>query len=118
MNSEYREEVLRQLRHPGVKGDMLIERFLAHPNGPGGCLPYTKDVAAAMSLLPKGVHFLCGCFEGGERYWCDVGFRPQVQAWWENLACAIAGAAFSYRTHPDVVADRAVGPGSVSTSGL
>lgn len=88
---------------------MLIERLLEHPGGSNGCLPYTRDVSAAMSLLPKGVHFLCGSFENGERYWCDVGFRPQVQAWGDNLACAIAGAVFAYRTHPEVIAGRAAG---------
>lgn len=107
MSPEHRDAVLRQLRHPSMRGDMLIERFLGHPGGAGGCLPYTRDVAAAMSLLPKGVHFLCGRFEGSERYWCDVGWRPQVQAWGDSLACAIAGAVFAYRTHPDVLAGQA-----------
>lgn len=107
MKPEHREAVLRALRRPGPHGDSLIERILGGPGGAGACPPYTRDVAAAMSLLPRGVHFLCGRLEGTERYWCDVGFRPQVQAWGESLACAIAGAVFAYRTHPDVIAARA-----------
>lgn len=104
LSPEHRETVSRELRRPGVKADMLIERFLGHPGREHGCRPYTRDVATAMSLLPEGVHFLCGRFEGTERYWCDVGWRPQVQAWGESLACAIAGAAFAYLTHPEAVA--------------
>lgn len=107
MTPEFREEVIRQLRHPGQRADMLIERYLGHPNGPNGCKDYTQDVEAALTLLPKGVHFLCGRFEEGALFWCDVGFRPQVQAWGETMAAAVAGAVFAYLTHPDVGAAEA-----------
>jgi hypothetical protein len=106
MNPEFREKILKELRTPGAKADMLIERYLDHPGGDGGCLPYTQDVEAALTLLPAGAHFLCGRFEEGTMYWCDVGYRPQVQAWGETMAAAVAGAIFAYLTHPDVVAPR------------
>jgi hypothetical protein len=108
MTPEFRDEILQQLRHSGAKADMLIERYLGNPGADEGARPYTRDVETAMSLLPEGVHFLCGRFEEGKLYWCDIGFRPQVQAWGETLACAIAGAVFAYLTHPDVEAGRAV----------
>lgn len=101
MNTEFREKLLTQLRQPGRKADMLIERYLGNPAGPDGCRPYTQDVEAALALLPGGVHFLCGRFEEGQLFWCDVGFRPQVQAWGSTMASAIAGAVFAYLTHPD-----------------
>jgi hypothetical protein len=103
MNPELRESVLKLLRTPGRKADMLIESHLGHPNGPGGCRPYTQDVETALTLLPEGVYFHCGRFAEGKLYWCDVGFRPQVQGWGENLAAAVAGAIFAYLTHPDTV---------------
>lgn len=102
MNTEFREKLLTQLRQPGRKADMLIERNLGNPAGTGGCRPYTQDVEAALTLLPEGVHFLCGRFEEGKLFWCDVGFRPQVQAWGSTMASAIAGAVFAYLTHPDM----------------
>lgn len=102
MNAEQRQHVLVQLRQPGRKADMLIEQHLGFPNGSGGCRPYTTVVEAALTLLPDGVHFLCGRSEESAEFWCDVGFRPQVQAWGKTLAAAIAGASFGYRTHPDV----------------
>ncbi|HKQ30571.1 MAG TPA: hypothetical protein VJS66_04725 [Burkholderiales bacterium] len=102
MNPQLREKLLPQLRVPSRKADMLIERYLGNPNDEDGCLPYTSSVEAAMTLLPEGVHFLCGRFEGGKLFWCDVGFRPQVQAWGETLAAAIAGAVFAYHTLPGV----------------
>ena len=102
MNPQLREKLLSQLREPSPKADMLIERYLGNPAGAEGCLPYTSSVEAAMTLLPTGVHFLCGRFEEGKLFWCDVGFRPQVQGWGETLAAAIAGAVFAYRTHPGV----------------
>lgn len=101
MNTEFREKLLTQLREPGRKADMLIERYLGNPGAAAGCRPYTQDVEAALTLLPAGVHFLCGRFEEGKLFWCDVGFRPQVQAWGSTMAAAIAGAVFAYLTHPD-----------------
>lgn len=101
MNTEFREKLLTQLREPSRKADMLIERYLGSPGGAEGCRPYTQDVEAALTLLPEGTHFLCGRFEEGKLFWCDVGFRPQVQAWGSTLAAAIAGAVFAYRTHPE-----------------
>ncbi len=115
MTPEFREEVIRQLRQPGPRADMLIERYLGHPNGDCGCRGYTQDVEAALTLLPKDVHFLCGRFEEGSLFWCDVGFRPQVQAWGETMAAAVAGAVFAYLTHPDVnlvdIRSRRIPPG-------
>lgn len=102
MTPKCREEVLRLLREPGPRADMLIEHHLGHPGGVNGCRPYTRDVQAALSLLPEGVHFLCGRFEEGTLFWCDVGFRPQVQAWGETMATAVAAAVFAYLTHPEV----------------
>ncbi len=102
MKAEHREIIIKQLRHPSCKADMLIERHLGFPNGPEGCRPYTQDVEAALTLLPPGVFFHCGRFEEGGMFWCDVGFRPQVQGWGDNLAAAMAGAIFAYLTHPDV----------------
>ncbi len=102
MKPDFREKLLKQLRVPSRKADMLIERHLDNPAGELGCMPYTSDVEVAMTLLPAGVHFLCGCFEEGRLFWCDVGFRPQVQAWGETMAAAIAGAIFAYLTHPEV----------------
>ena len=107
MPPRYRDQLLSQLRRPGRKADMLIERALGFPNGSGGCRPYTREVEAALSLLPERTHFLCGRFEDGELFWCDVGFRPQVQAWGETMACAIAGAAVAYLTHPETSSARA-----------
>ena len=101
MNIEFRERLLKQLREPNPKADMLIERYLGSPAGAAGCRPYTQDVEVALTLLPEGAHFLCGRFEEGKLFWCDVGFRPQVQAWGSTMASAIAGAVFAYRTHPD-----------------
>ena len=109
MTPEFREDVIRQLRHPGPRADMLIERYLGHPNWYSGCGLYTQDVEAALTLLPAGVHFLCGRFEEGSLFWCDVGFRPQVQAWGETMAAAVAGAIFSYLTHPEVAASPSAG---------
>ncbi|MDH3469153.1 MAG: hypothetical protein OES26_25275 [Gammaproteobacteria bacterium] len=95
-----REEILRILTKPGTCADSLIHTYLgteaSHPRR-----RYTTDVDEALSLVPNGVHFLAGRFEGGRLFWCDVGYRPQVQAWGENLASAIASAAFAYLTHPD-----------------
>lgn len=108
MTPEFRQQILVQLRKPGQKADMLIERYLGFPAGVDGCRLYTRDVEAALTLLPDGVHFLCGRFEEGKRFWCDVGFRPQVQAWGETMASAIAGAIFAYFTHPEVKTDRAI----------
>jgi hypothetical protein len=102
MNTNLREKVIRQLRSASAKSDMLIERHLGNPTGAEGCRPYTTNVEAAMSLLPPGIHFLCGRFEDGDLFWCDVGFRPQVQAWGETMAAAIAGASFAYLTHPEL----------------
>jgi len=102
MLPKLRKQVLTQLRHPCRKADMLIERYLEFPGRANGYKPYTRDVEAALTLLPKGVHFLCGRFEEGELFWCDVGFRPQVQAWGNSMAAAIAGAVFAYRTHPTI----------------
>ncbi|MHB8453353.1 MAG: hypothetical protein ACYDDO_01390 [Acidiferrobacterales bacterium] len=102
MKAEHRETIIKQLRHPGRKADMLIERHLGFPNGADGCKPYTQNVEAALNLLPQGVFFHCGRFEEGGMFWCDVGFRPQVQGWGDNLAAAVAGAIFAYLTHPDV----------------
>jgi hypothetical protein len=112
MKPEFREKILKQLRQPGRRADMLIERYLGHPGGEGGTRAYSSDVEAALTLLPEGVHFLCGRFEEGKLFWCDVGFRPQVQAWGETMAAAIAGAVFAYATHPeayDVEAQRRPG---------
>lgn len=104
MNPEQRQKIIIDLRTASPKADMLIEHHLGNPNGHSGCQPYTRDVEAALSLLPPNTHFLCGRFEGGALFWCDVGFRPQVQGWGNTLAAAIAGAIFAYRTHPDIVA--------------
>jgi len=109
MKPELRDRVITQLRQSSRKADMLIERYLGFPGGTGGCLRYTQDVEAALTLLPDSVHFLCGRFEEGRLFWCDVGFRPQVQAWGETMAAAMAGAIFAYRTHPDVVNGRVMG---------
>lgn len=102
MQPEHRERILKALRTPGRKADMLIERYLGFPNGAGGCRPYTQSVEVALTLLPPNTHFLCGRSEEATLFWCDVGFRPQVQAWGETLAAAVAGAIFAFRTHPDV----------------
>lgn len=102
MTPELREKIRLRLRKPGHKADMLIEHYLGRPAGANGSQPYTRDVNAALTLLPSGVHFLCGRFEGGRFFWCDVGVRPQVQAWGETMASAIAGAIFAYRTHRDI----------------
>ena len=100
LSQKEREDVLRILSTPGTRSDSLIHTYLvADELQP--CRRYTTDVEEALSLLPDGVHFLAGRFEGGTLFWCDVGFRPQVQAWGENLASAIASAAFAYLTHPD-----------------
>lgn len=107
MTPDFRDDILRQLRQPGPKADMLIERYLGSPGEGAGVRAYTREVETALSLLPDGVHFLSGRFEEGKLFWCDVGFRPQVQAWGETLACAIAGAIFAYRTHPEVLAGNA-----------
>lgn len=112
MTPEFRERVISRLRKPGHKADMLIERYLGFPAGIDGCRPYTRDVEAALTLLPESVHFLCGRFDEGRLFWCDVGFRPQVQAWGETMASAVAGAIFAYRTHPDV--DQHGGPSDLS----
>jgi hypothetical protein len=104
MNHDARERILKQLRTPSTKADMLIEQHLDYPGGNSGCRPYTSDVESALMLLPHGVHFLCGRFEGAHLFWCDVGFRPQVQAWGETMAAAVAGAIFAYRTHPEASA--------------
>jgi hypothetical protein len=104
MNPDFRERLLKQLRRPGRRADMLIERYLGHPGGARGCRSYTQEVEVALGLLPPGEHFLCGRSSESRLFWCDVGFRPQVQAWGESLAAAIAGAAFAYRTHPEVTA--------------
>lgn len=101
MNMEFREKLLKQLREPNPRADMLIERYLGNPAGVEGCRAYTQDVEAALTLLPEDTHFLCGRFEEGKLFWCDVGFRPQVQAWGSTMAAAIAGAVFAYRTHPE-----------------
>ena len=108
MDPELRSRLIAQLRVPSPRADMLIEMYLGNPGGIQGCQPYTSDVEAALTLLPPGVHFLCGRFEEGRRFWCDVGFRPQVQAWGDTLAAAIAGAIFTYRTEPEV-ASRSIG---------
>lgn len=105
MTPELRQQILLQLRQPGHKADMLIECYLDFPAGVHGCRRYTRDVDAALTLLPKGAHFLCGRFEESRLFWCDVGFRPQVQAWGETMASAIAGAIFAYLTHPEVKAN-------------
>lgn len=102
MQPEFRERIIKDLRTPGRKADMLIERYLGFPSGERGCLPYTQSVETALTLLPPNTHFLCGRSEEGALFWCDVGFRPQVQAWGETLAAAVAGAIFAYRTHPDL----------------
>lgn len=104
MSPELREEILRQLRKPGPRADMLIERYLGHPAGSRGCRPYTREISEAFTLLPKNVHFVCGRFEEGDLFWCDVGSCPQVQAWGETMASAIAGAVFAYLTHPETTA--------------
>jgi len=116
MSVDFRDRVLAQLRVPSRKADMLIERYLGNPSGNTGCRAYTSDVQAALALLPPGVHFLCGRFEKGELFWCDVGFRPQVQAWGETMAAAITGAVFAYLTHPDVNAVRAAPHGGAEDS--
>ncbi len=102
MNCEHREVILKELRRAGQKADMLIECHLEFPNGTEGSRPYTQNVETALSLLPEGVFFHCGRFDEGNMFWCDVGFRPQVQAWGDTLAAAIAGAIFAYLTHPEV----------------
>src|SRR4030067_130533 len=102
MKAEFREKILKQLRRPSRKADMLIERHLGNPGGAACCRPYASDVESALALLPEGVHFLCGRFEEGKLFWCDVGFRPQVQAWGETMAAAVAGAIFAYATQPEV----------------
>lgn len=98
----FRENLLKQLRKPSAKADILVERYLGFPGGVGGCKPYTRHVESALTLIPGGVHFLCGRFEEGDLFWCDVGFRPQVQAWGETMAAAVAGAIFAYLTHPEM----------------
>lgn len=100
LSRQEREEVLRHLSTPGIHADCLIHKYLA-ADGTRPCRRYTTNVEEALSLVPDGVHFLAGRFEGGTLFWCDVGFRPQVQAWGETLASAIASAAFAYLTHPD-----------------
>ncbi len=100
-----RELILEELRTPGPVADELIHTHLgAGDSRP--CPRYTRDVEQALALVPDGLHVLTGRFEGGKWFWCDVGFRPQVQAWGKTLASAIAGAAFAYLTHPDIAAPR------------
>ncbi|MCG6871206.1 MAG: hypothetical protein LJE84_02855 [Gammaproteobacteria bacterium] len=94
------KKIQQQLRRPGLKADMLIEHYLGNPGGASGARPYTRDLDAALSLVPEGVHFLSGRFEDGLLFWCDLGCRPQVQAWGESLPAAIAGAALAWHLHP------------------
>ena len=103
LKSQQREHILKQLRQPGPAADRLIYQHL----GLGGTMahnlpPYTSDVETALKLLPQGQFFLCGRSEDSEYFWCDVGFRPKVQAWGTSLAAAVAGAIFAYLTHPEV----------------
>lgn len=102
MTPTIRKKIIKRLRRPSPHGDMLIEQRLGQPSGDNRCQPYTRDVEVALKLVPENQHILCGRFYEGEMFWCDVGFRPQVQAWGENIASAIAGAAFAYRPHPEV----------------
>ena len=64
MNTEFRERLIKQLREPNPRADMLIERYLGSPVGATGCRPYTQDVEVALTLLPEGVHFLVWSFRG------------------------------------------------------
>ena len=109
MHSKNPNRLLQQLRTPCLKSYMLIERYLGFPGDENGCRPYTRDIDAALGLIPPGVPFVCGRGGDGSMFWCDVGFRPRVQAWGESLPCAIAAAAFAYRMHPVVVAGNAEG---------
>lgn len=102
MTPTNRENIIKKLQQPSPHADMLIEAHLDHPSGDDGCQPYTQVVEAALQLVPENQHILCGRFQEGKLFWCDVGFRPQVQAWGENMASAIAGAAFAYHTYPEV----------------
>jgi hypothetical protein len=115
VSPDFRENILKQLRRPSQRADMIVERYLGHPSGAEGCKPYTRDSNAAISLLPDGVHFLCGRFEEGHLFWCDVGYRPQVQAWGETMAAAIVGAIFAYLTHPEVANATTFNPGTRKT---
>lgn len=104
LTTEQREQIIEKLRYPGPEADRLIDEYLGHgidESSRRDC-PYTSSVECALQLLPEGVFFLCGRFEEGDRYWCDVGFHPKVQAWGESLAAAVAGAIFAYCTHPEL----------------
>jgi hypothetical protein len=39
MQPELRERIIKALRSPGRKADMLIERYLGFPNGEGAVCP-------------------------------------------------------------------------------
>ncbi|MDA8363080.1 MAG: hypothetical protein M0Z84_04515 [Gammaproteobacteria bacterium] len=101
-NARQRQAILDALRHPGPKADLLIAQHLGLSDSGQDCKPYTQDVETALSLLPPGVYFHCGRFAEGALFWCDVGNRPQVQAWGETLAAAMAGGIFAYLTHPEL----------------
>jgi len=100
LNAEAREDVLRQLETPGPASDALITDLLDL----GEERAYSSDTDVAMTLVPESVHFLTGRPKGSPWFWCDIGYRPQVQAWGKTIAAAIAAAAVAYRTHPKVAA--------------
>ena len=79
MTPKVRDDVLERLRQPGLEADMLIEAHLNHPGEESGCRSYTSNVEDALQLVPSSEHILCGRFHAGKMFWCDVGFRPQVQ---------------------------------------
>ncbi len=101
---QFRADAMKKLRSPGSNSDRLLVAVLDRAVE-GRC--YTTCVEDAMTLVPRGVHFLLGRFENSEWYWCDIGVRPQVQGWGRTPAAAVASAAFGYLTHPGV---RAYGP--------
>ncbi len=96
------QAIVEALRRSGPDADLLFARHLGLTQGGRQCRPYTQDVETALSLLPPGVYFHCGRFDEGTLFWCDVGNCPQVQAWGDTLAAAIAGGIFAYLTHPDL----------------
>ena len=101
LSAEERNELLKQLRESGSESDRIICDYLGIEDFEW----ITADFERAVTLIPSGLPFLVSRNENGDRYWCDVGKCPQVQAWGRTAAAAVAGAAFAYHTHPRQLAN-------------